>query len=75
MMEWWNIGYKNGNYLISDFLGSVHLVHPEKERVKLLDSTADDVLAADIDFITEINLLLIPTFFDNRIVAYKLYEK
>ena len=61
-----------GNYLISDWLGNIHLVSANKEKVKLLDTTPANVNAADIDFITASNLLLVPTFSGNRIVAYEL---
>jgi hypothetical protein len=62
----------NGNYLISDWLGNIHLVSSKHEKIKLLDSTPANVNAADIDFVTEKKLLLVPTFSDNRVVAYEL---
>jgi hypothetical protein len=61
-----------GNYLISDWLGNIHLVSVNKEKVKLLDTTPIGVNAADIDFVRADNLLLVPTFSDNRVVAYEL---
>lgn len=60
----------HGNYLISDWLGSVHLINPAQDKIRLL-STAP-VNAADIDYIIEKKLLLVPTFSDNRVVAYEL---
>lgn len=62
----------SGNYLISDWLGNIHLVSPGKERIKLLDTTPAGVNAADIDFVIDRKLLLVPTFSDNRVVAYEL---
>lgn len=61
-----------GNYLISDWLGNVHLVNQKKEKIKLLDTTPVNMNAADIDFVTVKKLLLVPTFSDNRVVAYEL---
>jgi sugar lactone lactonase YvrE len=61
-----------GNYLISDWSGRIHLIHPSKEKEKLLDTTPDEINAADIDFVISKKLLLVPTFFDNRVIAYEL---
>ncbi len=61
-----------GNYLISDWFGNVHLVNQKKEKIKLLDTTPVNMNAADIDFVTVKKLLLVPTFSDNRVVAYEL---
>ncbi len=62
----------NGNYLISDWLGNIHLVSTNKEKVKLLDTTPVSIYAADIDYVPSKKLLLVPTFSDNRVVAYEL---
>jgi len=64
-----------GNYLISDWAGRVHLISPGKEKIKLLDTTGDDINAADIFYVIPKNMLLVPTFFDNRVMAYKLEYK
>lgn len=61
-----------GNYLISDWVGHVHLINPSKEKVKLLDVTPAKMNAADIDYAISKNMLLVPTFADNRVLAYKL---
>ena len=63
-----------GDYFISDFLGALHLIHPKKKKIKILDTTAENVIAADIYFIIEKRLLLAPTFLDNRIVAYEILK-
>ena len=65
----------NGNYFISDWYGHIHLVHPQKKMVTLLDTTPVKINAADIDFVIEKKLLLIPTFYDNRVVAYEVTRK
>jgi len=64
----------NGNYIISDWTGNVHLIHPGKEKIKLLDTTPVKQNAADIEFIIEKNMLLVPTFFDNRVTAYEVKD-
>ncbi len=61
----------HGNYLISDWSGHVHLVRPGGEKVLLLDTTPIHMQAADIDFVIASGMLLVPTFNNNRIVAYR----
>jgi sugar lactone lactonase YvrE len=62
----------NGKFLISDWQGHVQLIEPGKPNQKLLDTTPLKINAADIEFIIPEKILLVPTFFDNKIVAYKL---
>ena len=60
-----------GNYLISDWSGHVNLVSPGKKKVLLLNTTAIGMQAADIDFVKSSGMLLVPTFGNNRVVAYR----
>lgn len=62
----------NGNFLISDWQGSIHLVSTSKQKEKLTDTTPAKVNAADIDYIASQKLLLVPTFSANSVVAYEL---
>jgi sugar lactone lactonase YvrE len=62
----------DGYYIKSDWAGHVHLLHPEKEKVLVLDTADDNINAADIDFYPGTNMLYVPTFNDNRVMAYKL---
>ncbi len=64
----------NGNYIISDWKGKVQLVNPEKPPVVLLDTSRQGVNAADLEYIPSEKLLLIPTFGNNRVVAYRILE-
>jgi hypothetical protein len=64
-----------GNYIISDWRGKVQVVCPNKEPILLFDTTEKAINAADIVYIPERQLLLVPTFFDNRVVAYYLTYK
>lgn len=66
------VPYGNDHYLISDWQGRTHLIAPGKDKVKLTDTTSEEVNAADIDYIMDKQLLLIPTFFANTVVAYKV---
>lgn len=66
------VAYGNGHYLVSDFSGMVHLVHPQNAKLMLIDTTNQNVGAADIDYVIERQLLLVTTFLDNRVTAYEL---
>lgn len=66
---------REGHWLISNWQGEVYLVGLNEngaEKTKILDTKAEKVNAADIEYIPRMNLLLVPTFFDDRVVAYKL---
>ncbi len=64
----------DGNFVFSDWQGHVYLSDNEGTITEILDTTPAGINAADIEFIPEQSLLLIPTFFDNRIMAYKLTQ-
>ena len=63
---------KPGHYLVSDWNGTVYLIEPNGNKNIVIDTKADKINSADIDFITETKTLLVPTFFNNRVVAYKV---
>lgn len=62
----------DGNFLISDWKGSIHRVSQIDEKEKLADTSPANVNAADIDYIVSQKLLLVPTFSANSVVAYEL---
>ena len=63
----------DGNYIVSTWQGEVHYVNPtENTNIKLLDTKDQGINAADIGYIPGENLLLVPTFTDHRVVAYKV---
>jgi sugar lactone lactonase YvrE len=64
-----------GNYFISDWQGRTSFVSATGQVSVLLDTRAKRINAADLEYIKEMQLLLIPTFFDNRVVAYKVSRK
>lgn len=64
---------QNGDYIVSTWQGEVHYVAAESgETIKLLDTKAEEINAADIGYIPQQSLLLVPTFGDHRVVAYKV---
>lgn len=61
-----------GAYLVSTWDGMVHLVEADGSKHLLLDTRDADANAADIEYIPEQNLLLVPAFSANKVVAYEL---
>lgn len=67
------IQLENGDFITSGWKGEIFYIHSKDwSKTKLLDTNAESINAADIDYISETSTLLVPTFFDNRVVAYKL---
>jgi sugar lactone lactonase YvrE len=61
-----------GNYVVSHWEGLTYLISPAGEVVELLDLTEQRLNTAGLEFIREQNLLVIPTYLGNRVVAYRL---
>lgn len=61
-----------GNYIVSHWRGKVYRVSPSGEVVKLLDTEGPGAFAADLEFMPERGLMVVPTFYDNRVAAYRL---
>ena len=63
----------DGPYIVSTWQGEVHYVNAtDGTHTKLLDTKDQEINAADIGYIPSENLLLVPTFTDHRVVAYKV---
>jgi hypothetical protein len=58
-------------FVASRWQGEVYLIKDGVETL-LLDTKAEESNTADIDFIPGEGLVLVPTFFKDRVVAYKL---
>ncbi len=65
-------GMGDGRYLFSDWKGSIYMVGQDKKPEKILDTSKIQVMAADIQYVPSKKMLLVPTFFDNRVFAYEL---
>ncbi len=63
----------DGKYVVSDWQGKVQIIEKGKAPVVLFDTTREKINAADLEYIPEKRLLLVPTFFDNRVAAYQLH--
>lgn len=63
----------SGNYLVSDWTGELFLIE-NGNLTSLLSTKEDNIQTADIGFIKDENTVLIPTFFNNKLIAYKVNE-
>lgn len=61
--------FNDGIYVISDWAGKIQLVN-NREKMVISDTTKRKINAADIEVVPSRDLLFVPTFFDNRVVAY-----
>lgn len=62
------------DFLVSNWNGEVYYVTSNWEKEKILDTKEMGANAADIEFIAKDQLLLVPTFFGNQVVAYTLVK-
>ena len=58
-------------FVVSDWSGRVLLADPN-EKIVLQSTANQNIQAADLGFLPEEKIVLIPTFFDNRVVARRL---
>lgn len=63
---------KEGYYITSSWAGEVFLILPDFSKVSLLKTSDQEINSADIGFNIQEQVVYVPTFFDNRVVAYKL---
>ncbi|WP_181885109.1 SMP-30/gluconolactonase/LRE family protein [Pontibacter diazotrophicus] len=61
----------DSTYIASRWQGEVYLIRNGNEQL-LLDTKGEESNTADIDYIEEEQLVLVPTFLKNRVAAYKL---
>jgi len=58
-------------FVVSDWAGRILLVN-RSEKIVLSNSTEKNIQAADLGYIPDSKIVLIPTFYDNRVVAAQL---
>lgn len=61
----------DNTYIASRWQGEIYLIRNGKEQL-LLDTKGEESNTADIDYIEEERLVLVPTFRKNRVAAYRL---
>lgn len=59
-------------FVYSDWTGNIFLIEAGGTPEKILDTTKEDINAADIEYVPSSRMLFVPTFFDNRVFAYEL---
>ena len=62
-------------YLVSNWNGEVYHVNNHWQQTRLLDTKGVNVNAADIALLPSKNMLLVPTFFKNSVVAYEIQDE
>ena len=62
----------DGSYILSSWNGMIHYVDEDWNNTMVLDLRADSVNSADIEYISDRNMLLVPTFFNNTVRAYQI---
>ncbi len=63
-----------GYYFVSDWNGEIYIINPDYSKVSVLNTIDQGSHTADLAYNQEINLLVVPTFYKNCLVAYKLEE-
>jgi sugar lactone lactonase YvrE len=61
-----------GNYFVSSWTGKVWHVAADGSKTELINSEEEKINTADIEYIPSKKLLLVPTFFNNRVMAYQV---
>ena len=61
-----------GKFIFSDWKGSVFITGKDGKPELLLNTSAQNINAADFGIIASRKMILIPTFFDNKVVCYTL---
>ncbi|AQG80294.1 SMP-30/gluconolactonase/LRE family protein [Spirosoma montaniterrae] len=61
-----------GNFFVSDWNGQVFHVSADGQKQQLLDTRSQKLNAADIEYIANRKLLIVPTFNGNKLVAYRV---
>lgn len=63
--------FEKNSYITSDWAGRV-FVNDGKNSIKINDTTKDKINGADIWYDKDSKMLYVPTFFDDRVMAYKI---
>ena len=61
-------------YIVTEWEGRMHLINNDTIQT-VLDSSKEKINSADIGYNLDKKIIYVPTFFDNRVVAYTLNKK
>lgn len=62
---------RNG-WFVTSWSGQIFRVKADGSKTELLNTTADKINTADIDYDPAKKMLFVPTFFHNRVIAYEV---
>jgi sugar lactone lactonase YvrE len=65
----------DGDILVSHWQGRLYRVTRSGEVIKLLDTSVRDWPIADFEYLADHGLIIVPTFIDNRVLAYRMLSK
>ncbi|MFC5409220.1 SMP-30/gluconolactonase/LRE family protein [Larkinella bovis] len=60
------------DFIVSDWNGRLFYITPDGQKQQLIDTRPEKVNAADIDYVPGKKLVVVPTFFRNKLVAYRV---
>ena len=67
------IRLENGDFIVTSWQGEIFYIKSKDwSKTQLLDTRDKKINAADIDYIPATQTLLVPTFFHNKVMAYKV---
>jgi ligand-binding sensor domain-containing protein len=61
----------HNQFVFSNWAGRIFYLENGK-MTKMIDTTKEKINTADLSFAKALNLLLVPTFFDNQVIAYQI---
>lgn len=59
-------------FFVSDWNGQLFHVNADGTKEQLLDTRSNKINSADIDYVSKKKLLIVPTFYKNSLVAYRV---
>lgn len=62
----------DGQFIVSNWMGEVFFIGQDGQAKKILDTKDKKINSADIEYIAEKKLLLVPTFAGNSVQAYEV---
>ncbi|ADB36438.1 SMP-30/gluconolactonase/LRE family protein [Spirosoma linguale] len=63
-----------GNYFVSDWNGQLFHVNADGTKEQLMDTRGQKINSADIEYVANKKLLVVPTFYRNTLVAYRVEQ-
>ena len=65
----------DGNYFVSSWEGEIFYVNNKGKNWSILNTQSQNMNTADISYSDRLGMLLVPTFKDNRVVAYRVRQR